>query len=293
MADILTWVATFAYYLIPFVPLIFLYFLSRSDNSVDKNHDDGFRFEKLNPEFDLKPYQDEKQYKFFGRPRPSELTQSEKEDILSRSEEILENLEEQDVIGSIDYDLLAAIVENNVDKEVQRCVIEYLKKQNILFEYDYSPILNNVQDYSNLLSKMGKMCEGEFQKVSFEDGVLINGNEEIEISDFLVYIDKRVRSRVTERNFPNKKGSSRMNIPKTVNRFNRILESYGKEKRFYYDADPIANDRVNPYYWGTVWFGTEDQIRSIVKELGLEVELYACRRKYRNYAKIKSTADDE
>lgn len=292
MADILTWAATFAYYLIPFVPLIFLYFLSRSENSVDKNHDEGFRFENLNPEFDLNPYQDEKQYKFFGRPRPSELPKSEKDDILSGSEEILENLEKQDVIESIDNDLLAAIVENNTDKEIDRCVIEYLKKQNMLFEYDYSPILDNVQDYSNLLCKMGKMCEGEFQKVSFENGILINVNEEIEISDFLVYIDKRVRSEVTERNLPNKEGSSKMNIPKAVDRFNRVLESYGKEKRFYYDADPIANDRVNPYYWGTVWLGTEENIRSVVEELGLEVELYARRRKYRKSPEIKYPADE-
>ena len=293
MADILTWVATFAYYLIPFVPLIFLYFLSKSDNSVEKNHEDGFRFEKLNPEFNLKPYQDEKQYKFFGRPRPSELTQSEKEDILSRSEEILENLEEQDVIGSIDYDLLAAIVENNIDKEVQRCVIEYLKKQNILFEYDYSPILDNVQDYSNLLCKMGKMCEGEFQKVSFENGVLINGNEEIEISDFLVYIDEPPRRKITDGDFSNKRGSAKLHIPKAVDKFNRVLESYDIEQRFYYDADSYPYNRANPCYHGTVWYGTEKQINSIVEELGLEVELYSRRRKYRKFSKIKYPADDE
>lgn len=292
MADILNGAATFGYYLIPFVPLIFLYFLSRSQTSVD-NHDDGFRFEKLNPEFDLKPYQDQKQYKFFGQPRPLEVKQSEKEEILSRARKILKNLENQDVIGIIDYDLLAAIVENNIDKDVQRCVIEYLKKQNIIFEYDYSPILDNFQDYSNLLCKMGKMCEGEFQKVSFENGVLINGNEEIEISDFLVYIDEPLRRKITDRNLPNKRGSVKLNIPKTVDKFNRVLERYDKEKRFYYDADPYSYNRANPFYHGTILYGTERQVKSIVEELGLEAELYTRRSKYRKSHKIKYPADDE
>lgn len=292
MADILNGAATFGYYLIPFVPLIFLYFLSRSQTSLD-NHDNGFRFKKLKPEFDLKPYQDQKQYKFFGQPRPLEVTQSEKEEILSRARKILENLEDQDVIGIIDYDLLAAIVENNIDKDVQRCVIEYLKKQNIIFEYDYSPILDNFQDYSNLLCKMGKMCEGEFQKMIFENGVLINGNEEIEISDFLVYIDEPLHRKITDRNLPNKRGSAKLNIPKTVDKFNRVLETYDIEQRFYYDADSYPYNRANPCYYGTVWYGTEKQIKSILGELGLEAELYSRRRKNRISPDIRHPDDDE
>lgn len=259
--DYLPWLAWSS----SFLPLLLIaYFVYKSWK------EEKFRFEELEPSETLGTFTDQ-DYSNFGERVLSNLSEPEREKLFEAASSKLKNLEDKNTLDSVDEYLIREIINSKADPKMEDIFLGYLHHKKFVFHYENNPTFDLRQSYSNFFCRLGKMCEDEFEEVHFEDGIIINGEKEIDIWSFIVSLDERKYREYGGENYhPGKKGSVPIRMNCIIDKFNEVLEKYDKEKRFFYETTDYSH---HPFYGGSVWYGTPKEIEKIVKELGIEVRM--------------------
>lgn len=211
-------------------------------------------------------------YEHFGEIRPLKLPEQDVEDIGEDCIEILDEMRERGVKLEIDRDLLDAIIKSSSESDRKKVVLHYLEQEKKLLRIGNFGVREPAQAYLNLFTRLVEYSREDVKSTEFyrETGLEIEGETEIDFRDFMAsprYEYSQPYYFHPDSMTRRPRGNSSFEAYRAVDSFNRALRNHGVEKRFYYQPPRSSS------YSGSIWYGTPEEIQSILEVLELDIVL--------------------